>query len=457
VPASPALDLISAETYSPPTTGPSRRLFYAAGGVLAVSLGAALGAALSSAYGHRHRKVDPFEAAHVRTDYSAIKSKYDLTLGAVDQWCLRGDDNNCRCEDPLKPMSKRSSHKWAEQHKENIKLAQATLMKILKSSDGGSYEDYFFPDYDDLWLEGTNDDWVWGEGSRFYEDDASFVPFVENYSGEEGFMEDDGYGDEGRGQQRRKAQEGTEGDYELDVVFVGDSITEQRQGTRKGEPLVDYTGIKEVFDRTFTKEKGGDYNGIALGIDGDTSPQLLWRLMNGEMPDGLDPKVWWVGIGINDLSIKGCSEEIVLLGIMRVVTEIRNRHPDDIVVINSILPVQRNEAGLLEHVGGHHEHIALTKKETDMDDGKMSSKRLHIDLWPSIVAINEELSKFASKHHGVKFFDADSVFTEERTDKKGVVRKYLKKYLMHDPVHPNLPGHKRWNNAIKKELAAILN
>ena len=179
--------------------------------------------------------------------------------------------------------------------------------------------------------------------------------------------------------------------------------------------------------------------------------------MNGEMPDGLDPKVWWVGIGINDLTVKGCSEEIVLLGILRVVEEIQNRHPDDVVVINSILPIQRNEAGLLEHVGKHHEDIALKKKEKDMADGEMNSKRLHIDLWPSIVAINEELSKFASKHHGVKFFDADSVFIEERADERGVMGKYLNMDLMHDPVHPNLVGHKRWNNAIKKKLAAVLN
>lgn len=403
-----------------------------------------------------------FKAAHVRTDYSEVKSKYDLTLGAVDHWCLRGDDNNCRCEDPLEPMSKRSSHKWEEQHRENVKVAQAALMKVLKTADGGSYEDYYLPDYDDMWLEGMDDDWVWGEGSRFYEDDLAFDPFAGSYLNEEGYMEDDAYADvrenpAGNGdERRRKALDGAE-DYELDVVFVGDSITEQRQGTQTGRPVEDYTGIKEVFDKTFTKDKGGDYNGIAMGISGDTSPQLLWRLMNGEMPDGLDPKVWWVGIGINDLTVKGCSEEIVLLGILRVVEEIQNRHPDDVVVINSILPIQRNEAGLLEHVGKHHEDIALKKKEKDMADGEMSSKRLHIDLWPSIVAINEELSKFASKHHGVKFFDADSVFIEERTDERGVMGKYLNMDLMHDPVHPNLVGHKRWNNAIKKKLAAILN
>ena len=38
----------------------------------------------------------------------------------------------------------------------------------------------------------------------------------------------------------------------------------------RGKPNDDYTGIKEVFDKTFTKKKGGDFNGIAMGISGDT-------------------------------------------------------------------------------------------------------------------------------------------------------------------------------------------
>ena len=88
--------------------------------------------------------------------------------------------------------------------------------------------------------------------------------------------------------------------------------------------------------------------------------------MNGEMPFGLNPKVWWVHIGINDLSLKGCSEEVVLLGILRVVEEIQNLDPMGIIVINSLLPVRRNEEGLLEHMGTHHGHKvhqALKNKE----------------------------------------------------------------------------------------------
>lgn len=279
------------------------------------------------------------------------------------------------------------------------------------------------------------------------------------YSWGEGWDdEDDGFGvpvemnsNEPDGVRHLRKLSNDEQEYSLDVVFLGDSITEQRQGTQMGKPHDDYVGIKEIFDKTFTKDKGGEFNGIAMGIAGDTSSNLLWRTMNGEMPYGLTPKVWWVGIGVNDFSAKGCSEEVVLLGILRVVEEIQEQHPDDIVVINSILPVKRNLDGLLEHVGKHHEDIALKKKEKNLLISEMSKKRGHVDFWPSIVTINEELSKFASKHKGVKFFNTDSVFIEERQGGK-----YMKLDLFSDPVHPNLAGHKKWNSAIKKRLHEIL-
>ena len=87
---------------------------------LGTTLAICIAIAFSSSYHGHHPKVNPFMAAHINHDYTAITSKYDLTLGAIDHWCLQGDDNNCRCEDPLEPMGKRSSPKWVQQHKENI-------------------------------------------------------------------------------------------------------------------------------------------------------------------------------------------------------------------------------------------------------------------------------------------------------------------------------------------------
>jgi len=436
--------------------------------LLGCSLAICLGIAVSSSTHTRRRKSNPFQAAHIS---EALTSQYDLSLGSIDHWCLRGDDNSCRCEDPLEPMSKRSSSKWSEQHAENIKVAQAAVLKVLAAApDWDGYSPYG-ADFDDGWVDGTDDDWVYGAGERFGLDDFGDYSFEDAddwaYDGADNFADPEPTGTdddpEPMGRQFDDDDDDIneddndiwhrrliESDHELDVVFLGDAMTEQRQGTSMGKPVIDFAGMKEVFEKTFTKDKGGDFNGIAMGIAGDTSNNLLWRLMNGEMPWNLNPKVWWVSIGINDLSMKGCSEEVVLLGILRVVEEIQKEH-DGIVVINSLLPVQRNAEGLLEHLGKHHEDVALKKKDKDMADGDMSEKRDHHDLWPSVVAINGGLRKFASKTKGVKMFDADGVFVEERQGGK-----YLKLDLMLDPVHPNLSGHKKWNSAVKKRLHELI-
>jgi len=45
---------------------------------------------------------------------------------------------------------------------------------------------------------------------------------------------------------------------QLDIIFIGNSITEQRRGTILGQTYNEYTAIKEEFDVSFTKDKGGD-------------------------------------------------------------------------------------------------------------------------------------------------------------------------------------------------------
>ena len=56
--------------------------------------------------------------------------------------------------------------------------------------------------------------------------------------------------------------------------------------------------IRKTFNTVFTKGGGEDLEGIALGIAEDTAPNFLWQLLNGEMPEGLNPKVWRISIGI---------------------------------------------------------------------------------------------------------------------------------------------------------------
>jgi hypothetical protein len=263
--------------------------------ILGCALAISLVVAISTSVGgtqYKRENVNPFEAALIGHDYSSIQSKYDLTLGYIDHWCLRGDDNSCKCDDPLEPISRTSNPRWESQHKENVKSAEVTLMLSLSNGHG----DFYGPNYDDEWIEVGDDDWVFGEGSRFDTDhDYGNRQPIMDYTDEGGWddRDDDGYAvplpaeeeedsrnisnkggaivpDSGRKRLRRGSVAMDDMLYKLDVVFVGDSITEQRQGTSMSKPNDNYIGIKEVFDKTFTREKGGDFNGLAMGISADT-------------------------------------------------------------------------------------------------------------------------------------------------------------------------------------------
>lgn len=62
--------------------------------------------------------------------------------------------------------------------------------------------------------------------------------------------------------------------------------------------------------------------------------------MNGEMPTNFNPKIWWLEVGLNDLGRMQCSEEVVVLGVLRIVEEILAKKPDATqIVINSLFPL----------------------------------------------------------------------------------------------------------------------
>jgi hypothetical protein len=67
--------------------------------------------------------------------------------------------------------------------------------------------------------------------------------------------------------------------------------------------------LETIFNQRFRKtmNTNATYEGVALGIAGDTSPNVLWRLIHGEMPDYFHPKIWWISLGNNDLGRTGVS------------------------------------------------------------------------------------------------------------------------------------------------------
>ena len=174
-------------------------------------------------------------------DYSAINSAYDLSLSQVDHWCVRGDNDSCRCEDPLEPSPRSEFKSWNAAHKANV--AEVNLYRAL-------------------------------------------------------FGENPSMVDEALGKARPK----------IDVAFLGESVVEAMDGRWLGKHIIgsyqskqqkegpEQKGglpmINETFEKFFRKDKGGELEGVALGIAGDTTSNVLWRIMNDEMPYDFNPNVY---------------------------------------------------------------------------------------------------------------------------------------------------------------------
>lgn len=105
------------------------------------------------------------------------------------------------------------------------------------------------------------------------------------------------------------------------VVFFGDSITE---GWSDQAP--------DVWQEFF-----GDLQPLQLGIGGDQTQQLLWRLEQGEL-DGLQADVLVLLIGVNNIGYGGWSEQDTAAGVEAVLKQLRLKRPDMTVLHLAILP-----------------------------------------------------------------------------------------------------------------------
>ncbi len=103
------------------------------------------------------------------------------------------------------------------------------------------------------------------------------------------------------------------------LLFIGDSITHGWEG-----------GGKEVWQKYYEKR-----HAINLGIGGDRTEHVLWRLDHGNL-DGLHPKLAVLMIGTNN-SGSNTSEEIAD-GVQAIVEKLRTKVPECKVLILDIFP-----------------------------------------------------------------------------------------------------------------------
>jgi len=228
-------------------------------------------------------------------------------------------------------------------------------------------------------------------------------------------------------------------DSHLDLVMVGDSLIERWNGTRSmgRESLPE---MNTVFDQFFvrvgqTRDDDSRIRTLTLGSSGDTSTNLMWHMEHGLLPQtpgvALQPAVWFIMIGTNDLGRTGCSKRTTLSGILNVAQVIHDRQGDGVpIILHGLLP------------------------RTDGSSSSSSDSLPLGRLWQNIMWINRELKRFCSLHDEWIYMDASRLFLQKQqssrdgTDTEGALE--INKALMPEGLHPNAQGYKAWGEEISK-------
>ena len=182
----------------------------------------------------------------------------------------------------------------------------------------------------------------------------------------------------------------------IELVFIGDSITDGWRG-----------GGKQIFHANYDR-----YNTLNLGIGGDRTEHILWRIDHNEL-DGLHPRAVVLMIGTNNLGTQQSVEDAIA-GVKCDVKAIHEKLPEAKILLLAVFP------------RGH--------EPTD-------------HFRDEIKQVNEAISELDGKEN-VTYLDINDKFLE----KDGT----LEKNIMPDYLHPNEKGYMIWAEAMKPKLEELM-
>ncbi len=110
----------------------------------------------------------------------------------------------------------------------------------------------------------------------------------------------------------------------VDLLFVGDSITEGWLGEGR-----------DTWNREYVPR-----NALNLGIGGDETQHVLWRLDHGEV-DGLSPRLVVLLIGTNNLGNGDDTPAETAAGVAAVVAKLREKLPGSPILLLAVFPRER--------------------------------------------------------------------------------------------------------------------
>jgi lysophospholipase L1-like esterase len=228
---------------------------------------------------------------------------------------------------------------------------------------------------------------------------------------------------------------------EGDILFIGDSITH---------------GWENRDAQRYWKEYFGAFKPVNLGIGGDVTGHVLWRITDGHEIDHLNPKGAVIMIGTNNTGSH--SAEQIAGGIKAIVEELKRQKPNIKILLLGVFPRgNRNDAVLSldqikESINPINEEL---KKETpDMKHLNTLIGNLK-QIQPTIPAAKLNKKIPAINAIIAKLDDGKTVFYKDITndflDKNGG----LSGEVMPDYLHPNAKGYEIWGKAIKADVEKL--
>ncbi len=151
----------------------------------------------------------------------------------------------------------------------------------------------------------------------------------------------------------------------VDLIFLGDSITHGWEGQ---------TGIWNQFY--------GKRNAVNLGIGGDGTQHVLWRLDHGNI-DGISPKLAVLMIGTNNAGSNQPEQNAA--GIKAIVDKLRAKLPQTKVLILAIFP-----RGADNNDGARKVNAKVNEIIAKLADNQ---NVFYLDIGPKFVAADGTLSK----------------------------------------------------------------
>lgn len=179
-----------------------------------------------------------------------------------------------------------------------------------------------------------------------------------------------------------------------DVIFIGDSITQGWEGLGKAN-----------WEKHYAKR-----NAVNLGISGDRTQHVLWRLNNGNLKR-IKPKLAVIMIGTNNLG--NSPEADIEKGIGGIVKTLRTKLLKTKILLLAIFPREEKPGELRAKLERINQQIAK------LDDGKHV---FYLDIGP-------------------KFTQPDGSLSKE---------------IMPDFLHLSEKGYEIWAQAIEPKVAELL-